>query len=94
MFHFVENDSKVTEASKNLIRTAFKRYSSAKDKDLISKTDFKCAWLYLFGYKISKVCFTYIRGRIAKNISLKPLFLSMNFVSTLRNWAKTTTKMG
>lgn len=56
MFHFRdENESKITESSKDLIRRAFKRFSTAQDKSLLFKTDFKCAWLYLFGYKISKV---------------------------------------
>lgn len=57
MFHFSETDPKVTlKKAKNIVKKAFHRYSSTCDKSLIFKTDFKCAWLYLFGYKIAKVC--------------------------------------
>lgn len=62
MFHFRQDDtSKATvnpammPESRKLIDKAFHRYSSSHDKSLLFKTDFKCAWLYLFGYKIAKV---------------------------------------
>lgn len=56
MFHFRDGDQKKSNQEvRNLIGKTFHRYSSSTDKSLLSKTDFKCAWLYLFGYKIAKV---------------------------------------
>jgi hypothetical protein len=54
MFHFKE-DNPPLDDFKKLIRKAFVDNSSYPNKDLVNKTDFKAAWLYLFGYKISKV---------------------------------------
>lgn len=55
MFHFVNNDTESKNECKKLIKKSFILSSSTKNKDFLFKTDFKCAWLYLFGYKISKV---------------------------------------
>ena len=52
MFQF-ENEKPSIEESKKLIKKAFT--SSSIDKKLLKKTDVKTAWIYLFGYKISKV---------------------------------------
>ncbi|CAF0789387.1 unnamed protein product [Brachionus calyciflorus] len=54
MFHFIDDEPSSKEECKKLIRKAFVLSSSSKNKDSLNKTDFKCAWLYLFGYKISK----------------------------------------
>jgi hypothetical protein len=54
MFHYKEDNPPLDEFKK-LIRKAFTDNSSYPDKDFVNKTDFKAAWLYLFGYKISKV---------------------------------------
>lgn len=55
MFHYkFENFS--TNNSKKILRKAF--LDESQDKKLLYKTDFKVAWLYLFGYKISKVIIT------------------------------------
>lgn len=42
------------EKHRKTIRRAFDS-SLMTSKDGLNKTEFKCAWLYLFGYKISKV---------------------------------------
>ena len=61
MFHSrsassILNDVPLTNDDKQLIRTAFiKNLSEWKEKSLMNKTDFKCAWIYLFGYKPTKV---------------------------------------
>lgn len=51
MFHAKLTESNEEEFKKK-IRSAFDRFST--DRHTLNKTDFKCAWLYLFGYKISK----------------------------------------
>ena len=68
MFHFKEEDL-TNEQSKRIIQKAFTKTSSSVNKDLLNKTDFKCAWLYLFGYKISKVDRKYFF--FVKNFKLK-----------------------
>ena len=56
---FKVNDNCYEEAAideyKKTIKKVFDSFSSQKEADGLNKTDFKCAWLYLFGYKISKV---------------------------------------
>ena len=52
MFHFEDERPSIEEA-KSLLRKTFQNLSS--DKKLLTKTDCKVAWIYLFGYKISKV---------------------------------------
>jgi len=54
MFH-CKNEKLSAENSQKILRKAFLRESA--DKKLIFKVDFKVIWLYLFGYKISKVNF-------------------------------------
>jgi len=55
MFHFKDDDPKACDHTK-LIKKAFQgALSNSSDTALLNKTDFKVAWLYLFGYKISKV---------------------------------------
>jgi len=54
MFH-CKNEKLSAENSQKILRKAFLRESA--DKKLIFKVDFKVIWLYLFGYKISKVKF-------------------------------------
>jgi hypothetical protein len=54
MFHF-KNESTSLSDFKQKIQATFERFSSDREHRLLFKTDFKCAWLYLFGYKISKV---------------------------------------
>lgn len=55
MFHF-KHEKPSIEESRKLISKAFS-YSST-DKKVLIKTDVKVAWIYLFGYKISKVKFS------------------------------------
>jgi ribosomal protein L23 len=57
MFH-IKDDQPTVEKSKNLIRKIFLNVSS--DKKIATKSDIKTAWIYLFGYKISKVEFIYL----------------------------------
>lgn len=57
MFH-IKDDQPTVEKSKNLIRKIFLNVSS--DKNIATKSDIKTAWIYLFGYKISKVAFNYL----------------------------------
>ena len=52
MFH-CKNEKLSAENSEKILRKAFLKESS--DKKIIYKVDFKVIWLYLFGYKISKV---------------------------------------
>ena len=54
MFHFKDERPSIEECKK-LIHKAFINASS--DKQVLTKTDVKVAWIYLFGYKISKVKF-------------------------------------
>ena len=54
MFHFKDENVPIEEYKK-MLRKAFLNSSSSTSKNLLFKTDFKVAWLYLFGYKISKV---------------------------------------
>lgn len=56
MFHYKE-DNPPLDYFKKLIRKSFLDNSSFANKNLVNKTDFKAAWLYLFGYKISKVLY-------------------------------------
>ena len=56
MFHYKE-DNPPLDYFKKLIRNSFLDNSSFPNKNLVNKTDFKAAWLYLFGYKISKVLY-------------------------------------
>ncbi len=53
MFHFKENNS-ITVNDKSRISQAFTKYSSDIENGL-NKTDYKVTWLFLFGYKPSKV---------------------------------------
>jgi Ca2+-binding EF-hand superfamily protein len=54
-FNYLANSrQKELEIKKRFIRKAFHAYSSDHNKLKLNKTDFKCSWLYLFGYKISK----------------------------------------
>ena len=57
MFHFINDCSSnlTLNQCRHIIKRTFDNYSTAKNKNILYKTDFKCAWLYLFGYKISKV---------------------------------------
>ena len=56
MFHFKHECASLNEAEyKKRIRAAFDNFCTDKSASVLNKTDFKCAWLYLFGYKISKV---------------------------------------
>jgi hypothetical protein len=57
MFSFKDDDeSRAVDQHREIVRRAFKlNCSSSSESDGLNKTDFKCAWLYLFGYKISKV---------------------------------------
>jgi hypothetical protein len=91
MFHFNEgNDSSdVTdvsslEKSKRLVALAFANASSHRDKRLLFKTDFKVAWLYLFGYKISKV-YLFIKTAHYSNLGLhfETLYLIFCFNSSM-----------
>lgn len=54
MFHFKDSNL-VTVLDKSLLKKAFIKYSSNNNKNGLNKTDFKVVWLYLFGYKPSKV---------------------------------------
>ncbi len=83
MFHFKEEDL-TNEQSKQIIQKAFTKTSSSTNKDLLNKTDFKCAWLYLFGYKITKV-FEYFF--LVKNYKIKfnTFTKSMSFRNTLKS---------
>ena len=54
MFHFKDDTQASLNDHKKLIKKAFKN-SLSNDEVLLYKTEFKVAWLYLFGYKISKV---------------------------------------
>ncbi|RMZ96763.1 EF-hand calcium-binding domain-containing 11-like [Brachionus plicatilis] len=67
MFHFVDNDVESKSECKKLIKKSFVASSSTKNKDILYKTDFKCAWLYLFGYKISKLELQEYFERLGKN---------------------------
>jgi Ca2+-binding EF-hand superfamily protein len=51
MFHF-KNEKLPVEATGKLLRKAF--LAESPDQKFLYKTDIKCIWLYLFGYKISK----------------------------------------
>ena len=51
MFRF-KDDGKSLENSRVQVKKAFS--SNSSNGQSLNKTDFKCAWLYLFGYKISK----------------------------------------
>lgn len=51
MFHF-KNEKLPVETTGKLLRKAF--LAESTDEKLLYKTDVKCVWLYLFGYKISK----------------------------------------
>jgi len=59
MFHLKDSDHlgnaslASIEEVKSTIRRAFQ--NATKSKDSMNKTEFKMAWIYLFGYKISKV---------------------------------------
>ena len=57
MFHLKENDTQVAvnEVKKRVKKAFLGALSNSNDELLLYKTDFKVAWLYLFGYKISKV---------------------------------------
>ena len=56
MFHFKDEFNASIDDHKKLIKKAFQdSLSTTNDHLLLKKTDFKVAWLYLFGYKISKV---------------------------------------
>ena len=50
---FYKSEKLSNENIDKLLRKAFTTESS--DGKRLFKTDFKCVWLYLFGYKISKV---------------------------------------
>jgi hypothetical protein len=52
MFQFEDEKPSIEEA-KSLLRKTFQ--DSSSDKKFLNKTDCKAAWIYLFGYKISKV---------------------------------------
>ena len=55
MFHY-KFEKLSADKSKKTLRKAF--LEESPDQKLLYKTDFKVTWLYLFGYKISKVrCF-------------------------------------
>ena len=51
MFHF-KNEKLPVEATGKLLRKVFS--AESPDQKFLYKTDIKCIWLYLFGYKISK----------------------------------------
>lgn len=51
MFHF-KNEKLPVATTGKLLRKAF--LAESRDEKLLYKTDVKCVWLYLFGYKISK----------------------------------------
>lgn len=55
MFHYKDDDRIITNEDKKLIKNTFVKYSSSKDKTGLNKVDYKVAWLFLFGYKPSKV---------------------------------------
>ena len=57
MFHYKDNINLITNTDRKLINSTFKKYSTSTDKQTLNKTDFKTSWLYLFGYKPSKVSF-------------------------------------
>ena len=60
MFHFKDDSNTAVNDHTKVIRKAFQdALSNPKSDQLLTKTDFKVAWLYLFGYKISKVCILY-----------------------------------
>ncbi len=52
MFHY-NNEKSKEENIEKILHKAFLKEST--DKKLIYKVDFKVIWIYLFGYKISKV---------------------------------------
>ena len=51
MFHYKEKHL-ISAEDRGRVQDAFKKYSS---NDGLNKTDYKVAWIYLFGYKPSKV---------------------------------------
>jgi hypothetical protein len=54
MFHYKDTNL-ATKTDRRLIRSTFSKYSTAQDKQTVNKSDFKASWLFLFGYKPSKV---------------------------------------
>ncbi len=59
MFHLKDSDhlGNASAASIDEVKSTIKRafQNAVKNKDQMNKTEFKMAWIYLFGYKISKV---------------------------------------
>lgn len=53
MFQFKEKKV-IDDEDRACIREAFLKYSSSDEKNGLNKTDYKVAWIYLFGYKPSK----------------------------------------
>ena len=96
MFH-CKNEKISTEICEKILRKAFQNESV--DKKLIYKTDFKVIWLYLFGYKISKVktihqYFLVIYKKIIEKIHYNYYTnISMNYKTFLKSWVKTITMM-
>jgi hypothetical protein len=76
MFHFNDCQNVSMDKYKKIIKKAFDKTLSItqneamnmKNDNLITKTQFKMGWLYLFGYKISKVIIIVILTSIKSKI--------------------------
>ena len=94
MFHFKDEDTQApgNDVKKRIKKAFYGALSNPNDDVLLYKTDFKVAWLYLFGYKISKVKKA-IKIKNFKILSNMILTLSMNCKNILKNLVKIITRM-